>query len=212
MNASVNTTAAVAQDEQIKMAPIFTVPQTLTDNQIAVIWSRRSTDKNPVAAENRYRAVVLPASRLQLPDGACTSKFQSLLQSTIHQLAETKLQADLKDGMHLREVPEASLSLDAVLSFWAEEKQRQVIDASAISKWLAESATFASLNPAQQAVWKTQLPKIAAPSYAMIFNAEMAAVIVSKIADADLEHPAALFVCQRCNSVISKPATVAAAF
>ena len=182
-------------------------PVKVADTDRVVSWSRRSTEKTPVVAEMRYRAVIVPAASLKVPDDACRSKFASLLQSTIHDLADARFQAHIKDQMHATEMPAALLSLDNVLAFWAEEKQRATVDAAKIIEWLKASATFKTLSLAQQAGWLNRLPKIAAPSYKGLINKEQAAAIISKISEDDTEHAVCVFCMTRLNNILGEEST-----
>ena len=194
-------TADLLQEVQIVSTPATATPA----DSVTIAWSRRSTTANPVAATERYRAVTLHRAVLQLPDGATTSKFSSLLQETINKLAADKFQAWIADGRMMEtKMPQHILSLDNVLAFWAEEKQRATIDGDKIKAWLAECATVKALAPAAAAVWNRQLPKIASPGYRNVFTKEQAATIVSKIAAEDADHPIAVFIATRCNAIINE--------
>lgn len=203
-----NQSAAINLDDLMgdagKSIQIVSVaPATTPENHTTVSWIRRSTATNPVATEQRYRGVTIHSSLLQIPDGSTTSKFSTLLQNTIYDLAAAKFQDYIKERMHETTMPEAVLSLDSVLAFWAEEKQRQTVDAEKITAWLKGSETLAALPANAQTVWLTKLPKIAAPSYRNLFTKAQAAAIVSKIADSDLESPIAAFIANRCNVIIA---------
>lgn len=186
------------------LAVVTVAPAKLADNEHLISWTGRSTEKNPLDATNRFRGIVVHSATLAIPDGATTSKFSKLLQETIHKLADAKFSADIKDQMTASTVQAAAYSLDAVLAYWAEEKQRQVIDGAKIIDWLKQSATYQALDAAKQKVWLSIVPKMAAPSYSNIFTTAQAAAIVAKIADADTDHPIALFIATRCNNIINK--------
>lgn len=184
---------------------VSTPPTAVPAEGIVIAWSRRSTAANPVKQEERYRGVVVHRALLALPDGATTSKFAALLQSTIHELAQARFQAWVSDGRMLeREMPHSVLALDNVLAYWAEEKQRATIDADKIKAWLSAAPTYAALTEAAKAVWMRQLPKMASPGYRNVFTKEQAATIVSKLAAEDLDHPVGVFVATRCNAIINE--------
>lgn len=201
---STSTTDNTRTDTAETLQIISTPPLQVAETDMVVCWSRRSTEKNPVAAAERYRGVTIKRAVLAVPAEKCNSAFHALLQSTIHNLADAAFTAWVKDKMQETQAPTSLLTLNNVLAFWAEEKQRQVIDGEKIAEWLKTSATYASLNEQQKKGWLNKLPKIAAPSYAMAFAKEQAAAIVSKLHADDLEHPACVFVAMRCNNVISK--------
>lgn len=200
---SQTSTIASVQSATATIQIVSTPPMKLPDNTILISWSRRSTEANPVAASERYRAVCMPAHMLSLPDGCTTSKFQALLQATIVDLATTKFTAWVRDNMLATEMPAALLSLDAVLLYWSEERVRQQVTGQQIIDWLRTSATLRALAPATAAVWLTKVPKIAAPSYKMAFTKGQAAAIVSKLAESDLDSAVAQFIASRCNSILT---------
>lgn len=183
--------------------PILSVPPTVLDTAThqLVSWARRSTDKNPVPAHERFRGVVIP--RLLVPSDACTSKFSRLLQATIDSLADGAFTEWVRSRMSALAVPQHLLTLDAILAFWAEEKQRATIDSEKLTAWLKQSATFAALPKERASVWLVKVPKIAAPSYRQNFTKGQAAAIVGAIVDADLDAPEAIFILQRCNNVLT---------
>lgn len=200
MNAqnTIETTTAAAL--QVTSTP----PLKVADADMVVNWSRRSTTANPVDTANRYRGVTIPRAKLAIPAEKCSSQFYMLLQSTIHGLADACFQAYIKDRMQETTIPAHVLTLDNVLAYWAEEKQRQVVDADKIAAWLPTSETWKALNDTQRKAWANKLPKIAAPSYALAFTKENAAAIITKIAAEDMENPIALFIATRCTNIINK--------
>lgn len=172
-------------------------------NMILLESRRRSTTANPVPADQQYRAALLPESILQLPEGATSSKFAVLLQSELHRLAADKFAAVTKAQPMLREIEHASYSIDNVLAYWAEERQRQQITPENVETWLKQSATLAALPEQKRAAWLKLLPKIANKNAAAVITKDMAAVIVTKIADADQEHPTAVYIMRRCDKIMS---------
>ncbi len=197
MTTTTENTAVLAQVLSI-------APAKIEDNQHVISWSRRSTVQNPVKTEERYRGIVVHSAQLQLPDGCTTSKFAVLLQNTINDLADKKFAAWAKDNMMIREVDPAMFNLDAVIAFWAEEKQSAQVDATKITAWLTTSKTYLALAPEVQKVWLSKIPKIAAPGYANFFSKAQAATIVSKMHADDIDHTVAQFIATRCNNIITK--------
>lgn len=195
-----STTTETRATVQIVSVP----PVKVADDEQVIAWSRRSTDKTPVPAEQRYRGIVIKRAALAVPTDAASSKFHRVLQATINDLAEAMFVAWVKDNMHTLEYEVSRMTLDNVLTFWAEEKQRTAIDGDKIVEWLKESATLKVMPEAKKKVWLSKIPKIAAPSYKQTFTKEQAAAIVAQIAEADVEHPAAVFVLQRANNILSQ--------
>jgi len=197
--------ANVSRETEIKLTPVVTIaPAKLEDNTMMLAWSRRSTEANPVKTQDRYRGINVPVASLTLPDGATTSKFSALLQTTIFDLADKCFTAWVKDNMLVTEVDATRFNLDAVIRFWAEEKRSAQIDAAKVAEWLKTSKTYEALTEEVKKVWLVKIPKIAAPSYTTIFTKAQAATIVSKIHPDDIDHPVANFIATRCNTVITK--------
>lgn len=198
MTATLNETIS-ANNVQVVSTP----PAKVADFEHCIEWSRRSTDKNPVPEAQRYRAIVIPAAQLKVPDDACNSKFQRVLQSTIHELAQAFFVTKVKDDLMKTQLDGTMFTIDNVLAFWAEEKQRASVDGDKIKSWLPTSATWKDLSEAQRKVWLTEIPKLAAPSYQQVFSKAKAAVIVGRIKDDDLSNTIAAFILQRCNKILS---------
>lgn len=199
-----NDTQALLEGVQPAMLQVVsTPPLQVKETERVVAWSRRSTEKTPVKESERYRGTVVPANLLAIPDAACSSKFQRLLQATVYDLADAKFAEYTKERMMETEMPVGLLSLDSILSYWAEEKQRQLIDGEKIIAWLKQSKTFAALNDKQKVGWLREVPKIAAPGYKMQWQKKDAAAVVAKLHDEELEHPVAVFIATRCNNIMT---------
>jgi hypothetical protein len=200
-------TSTISELSAVETTQVVSVePTSVPEGMQLISWARRSTEKTPVKDTERFRGILVPVTNLRVPQDACISKFYKLLQQTVYELADAKFKAWVSDDrMHETQCPAALFNLDSVLAYWAEERQRQSIDGEKISLWLKESATFAALSAQAREVWKRQLPKMAAPAYRNIFNKGQCASIISKIADADLEHKVVAFIVTRCNAIISTP-------
>ena len=140
-----------------KVQIVSTPALKIADSERVIAWARRSTEKTPVAVEQRYRAVTIKADSLKIPLDTCSSKFYTLLQSTVHDLADVRFQAWVKDNMNEIEMESDILSLDSVLAFWAAEKQRMVVDGEQIKLWLLKSETYENLSESQKLVWARTL-------------------------------------------------------
>lgn len=200
MSQAVTTNGAAVASKQVYSTP----PVHLSDACMLVSWSRRSTKQNPIEASERYRGIVVDKAALAVAPDACSSKFQRLLQSTLHTLADGAFQAWATDNMAAVEYDGAAITVDSVLSFWADKKAKETIDAAAVLAWLESSETYKNLNDAQRAVWKVKVPKIAAPSYKGSFTTGEAAKIVARITEADAETATGLFIVQRLNNILGE--------
>jgi len=196
---TITANGAAIASTQVYSTPLVNV----AEGNTVIAWSRRSTTANPVKQEERYRAVVVSAASLAVPADACSSKFARLLQSTINGLAEGMFQNWAKDNIQAPQYDGAPITVDNVLMHWADQKQRETIDAAAVLAWLKASATWPTLETeARQKAWEAKLPKIAAPSYKGTFSAKEAAIMIARIQEADAESPVGLFVVQRLNIIL----------
>lgn len=191
---------------------VSTVPVETPAGRVLLEMRRRSTKENPVTRENAYRCTLVSDGLFAIDAGAVPSKFAAVLQATLTDLANERFADAMRDAPSALTFDSRLVRTDALLAYWAERKQSQRIDGAAISGWLAQSATLQTLPAAAATVWQQQLPKLAAPSYTMAFTKKQAAAIVARLADADLEHPVAIFVANRCNIILSRDESSAADF
>ena len=182
---------------------VSTPPAKVAEFEHVISWSRRSTDKTPVKESERYRGIVVPKSQLKVPDDAAVSKFHRLIQATIDDLADTMFRVWVAEHMASTECDSSRFTVDNVLAFWAEERQRQLVDGAQIVEFLTKSATFKKFDAAKKQVWLSKLPKIAAPSYKNTFTKEQAASVLAQFADDDLQHTVCAFIAQRCNNILT---------
>ena len=203
-----STSPPVADEVAASVAVVTVAPTTLADTDLCIDWSRRSTDKTPVIAANRFRGVVIPKSQLLVPHNACSSPFYALLQETILQLARDVFRTWVQDNMLATTMETARLSLDRVLAFWAEEIERTKMSAESIIDFLKESATLRDFTESKRKTWLHRIPKIAAPAYRGSIDQEDAAAIIAQLHDDDLQHPAAIYIVQRCNNILIGAAAV----
>lgn len=62
------------------MLQIVSVPPVqVKDTERVIAWSRRSTEKTPVPATERYRGTVVPTKMLELPEAACSSMVATIV-------------------------------------------------------------------------------------------------------------------------------------
>lgn len=202
MTATITTNGAAIASPQVFSTP----PVNVHENCMLVSWSRRSTKQNPIETADRYRGLVIDKAALTLAPDACASKFQRLLQSTVHTLADTMFQAWATENMAETQYNGAPVNIDNVLMHWAEKKAREVIDAATVLTWLESSETWGKLTQPQQAAWKIKLPKIAAPSYKGSFTTGEAVKIIARLgeSEADADTQIGLFILQRLNNILGE--------
>lgn len=197
-----NNTAAFATAGAAS-AQIQTVEAATPAGMFKLEWTRRSTDKNPVTTHERVRIAFVPEGLLLIDRGATASKYVELLQSTIHRLATDKFVETLKRDPQTRSVSFAAFTVDAVLAFWAEERESQRLTNAAIADWLKQSKTLAALPEAKRAIWLQRIPQFAAPLWQRIFTQTQAASIVAQLDESDMEHTIAQTIIQRCNIILN---------
>lgn len=184
-------------------AQVLTVPPiALAEGCTVLFWKRRSTKETPVAQENMYRGMVIEYDKIKVPDDACKSTFSRLLQATISSLAQEMFTAWAAENITAPIYTGAAINVNSVLSFYAEQKQREVIDAKQIAEWLPKSATWGTLSEKQKAVWLKLMPKIAAPAYRNVgISPTSAGTAILRFADEDAEHPVCCFLLQRLTNI-----------
>lgn len=213
MNAiDLNNASAFASASATADAAISTVPVATPAGSLLLEMRRRSTKETPVARENAYRCALIGEAITAIDAGSVPSRFSVLLQSTINDLAQARFAEFCKANPTALTVDQRLFRVDALLAYWAEEKQSQRITGASITEWLAQSATLRSVPAAAATVWTRELPKLAAPSYAGVFTKKQAASIVARLHDDDLEHPVCVFVATRCNIILNKEDSQAADF
>lgn len=217
---STTTTTDLSNTEAMEQATstmlqVYTAPTEVKPPMLAIEWKRRSTKQNPVSEQSRYRAIQIHESAIAVPKEQVSSKFYNLVQSTVHQLAEKMLAEELGET-DKREVSAGRYTLDGVLAYWAEEKRRQQINSAQITEWLKESKTYQGLTDNQKQAWLIVLPKMASPGYRNALDGDQqkrktkAAVILSRLHDDDLSHPACIFIVDRMQACMSdEPAQAA---
>lgn len=206
--AAINANAAQQlqsmQSTSSALVPIYTVPTATPPGMFALEKRARSTEKNPVEASQRYRVAFIPESLRLIDAGAMPSKFASLVQATIDGIAQERFAAMLaEDGMSLAAIDPKAFSVDALLMYWAEQRDRQRITKESLLSWLEGSATFASLSEKAKQLWRSRIPGILAPLYRNAFTVNEATNIVAKIADSDLSDPHAVMLANRLQIIIA---------
>jgi len=205
MSTATVTQAPTVNGKNAASAHVFTRPPVaLADGCHLVSWSRRSTKANPVAEAERYRGIIIEASAVTVPPDACGSKFLRLVQHTINGLADAMFTAWAKDNIHATSYDGASITTDSVLTYWAEQRQRETIDAAAITEWLKQSATLASFdNEKQRAAWLAIMPKLAAPGYRGALKPDQASTAILRIKEEDTDHAVCAFIMQRLTNIMT---------
>jgi len=194
-------------DNTITMLPVSTVePAEVPAGFILIAARQRSSKERTVEASQRFRGILVPEAAILPPMEACHSKFRSILVHQIQKLAEKKLAAAWKDG-DPKAVQAAAYTLDSVLAYFAEQKQRASVDGAAITAWLNAGTTLATLNEAQRKTWLAKLPKMASPGYKGILTAEQAATVAQRITDEDAAHPVGTFLMQRLAAIMEATST-----
>jgi len=205
MNATVSIAALSTNETSASaLVPIYTVPTPTPAGFYALEKRARSTEKNPVAAHDRYRVAFVPEQPLLIDAGGISSKFASLVQARIHEIAQERFAALLaEEGMSLQAIEPRMFTVDALLGYWAEERERSRITKESLLSWFAGSATAATLSEKSRQLWQARLPGILAPLYRNAFTVNEATQIVAKLADADMSDPHAVMLANRLQIIIA---------
>ena len=210
---NVNAAATVETTEQSsKLVPIYTVPTPTPAGMHALEYSRRSTDKNPVAQSERYRVAFIPEELRLVSAEGMASKFHALVQARIDELAKQRFEAMCKaEGPMLAAIDPRAFTVDSLLMYAAEERERSRITKESMLAWLTSSATFASLSDAGKKLWQARVPGILAPMFKNAFTRNEANSILAKLHNDDMSDPHCVLLANRL-SIIAEAASIEDSF
>ena len=187
---------------------VFTTEQEPKPGYVAISTTQRNSERKAVTADQRCRCVLVPEASIQPDAGTMPSKFLHLVSSMLCDIAADRLKQQWQENGDPREVSASLFTVDSLLVFAAERKQREAMTGEKVAAWLKESATLRTLNDAARATWLARLPKIAAPGFRGSFTAEQAATIAGKISEEDHASPVCSFVLGRLASIMEAASTV----
>lgn len=199
------TVAVPAEAATAALVPVYTVPTATPAGMHALEYSRRSTEKNPIPSEHRYRVAFIPEGLRAIDAGAIPSKFATLVQASIDAIAKDRFENQCKEAeMRLAAIDPRAFSVDALLAYWAEDRERSRITKESMLAWLQSSATFTSLqSDAVRRIWLQRIPGILAPMYKNAFTVGEATQIAAKLADADIADPHCVLLANRLQIIIA---------
>lgn len=148
----------------------------LADNQLQVVARWKDTDKRPIAAANRVRAVILPATIWTSNSDVTTitnGSFRLFLLDAIAELAKDYLSYIVEASNWQRtQVNEDAFSISSLLS-WQQEQAALSgrLNGEEISKWAKGSATVTAVATTHGAAigdaLAAQLVRLASPNHGL---------------------------------------------
>jgi hypothetical protein len=191
------------------------VADKLADNTLQVVARWKDTDKRPIAAANRVRAVVLPAT-IWTADLAtiADNSLRLFVLDAVGDLAKDYLSTIVEDSNWMRtQVPQESFTLAALLA-WNSERAALSgrLNGEEIKKWIAESVTIATVATKHGAeiakALGEQFVKLASPNHGL--TPEKAGKILANIWQADdANNNTGLRVQLRLDAISKKTADAA---
>lgn len=186
-----------------------------TQMQVVARW--KDTDKRPIAAANRVRAITLPVD-LWTGDASVSTVTNDVLRlfllDAVADLAKEYLSTIVEESKWLRtQVPQEHFSLSALLA-WQQERAALSgrLNGDEIKQWLKQSATIASIATKHGAEIAGALGdtfvKLASPNHGL--TPEKAAKILSNLWDAsDTDTNTGLRVQLRLTAISQKTESTA---
>lgn len=191
------------------------VADSIPEGKLQLVVRFKDTDKQPISAANRVRAIMLPANIWSDDDDVSKVKNNNLLSLFLHdaieELAKSYLSTIIRDSNWMRlEVPEEHFFLSSLLE-WQQEQSASTsrLNAEVIKAWVAGSYTIASIKEAHSEKHATalgeQFVKLAGPNHGL--TPEKAEKILSNLWDnRDTDDNTGMRVMLRLQAIKNKKA------
>lgn len=149
--------------------------ETIAADSMQLVCRWKDTDKRPISAANRVRAVVLPANIWGDATAAAgeNKQFALFISDALTDLAKQYLSTIVEESNWQRtQVPAESFTLAALLNWQTEQAAISGrLNSDEIKQWLSSSATIAAVSAAHgAAIAKAlgeQLAKLAGPNHGL---------------------------------------------
>ena len=186
--------------------------ETVDATQLQIIASWNSTEKRPIAAANKKRAIILPADIWNANLQPITNNsFRVFVTDAVEELAKNYLSAIVEESNWLRtQVPQEDFQLENLLA-WQNQKNEASsrLDAATIKSWAEQSATVSNARSVHgdkvAAALVDTFSKLAGPNHGLA--ADRATKILTKLWQAaDNNDPTGVRVQLRMQGIIDKAA------
>ena len=183
--------------------------ETVNATQLQVIASWKSTEKQPIAAANSKRAVLLPANIWSAQTANMENSFRVFVLDAIEELAKSYLSEIVKASNWMRtQVPQEDFQLENLLA-WQNQRAEMSgrLDADTIKSWAEKSATVTNARTVHgdkvAAALIDTFSKLAGPNHGLA--PDRATKILTKLWQAaDNNDPVGVRVQLRMQGIIDK--------
>ena len=183
--------------------------ETVGANEMQVIATWKDTDKQPISAANKKRAIILPANIWSAATANMENSFRVFVLDAIEELAKAYLAEIVKASNWLRtQVPQEDFQLENLLA-WQNQRAEMSgrLDADTIKAWAEQSATVVNARTVHgdkvAAALIDTFSKLAGPNHGLA--PDRATKILSKLWQAaDSNNPVGVRVQLRMQGIIDK--------
>lgn len=188
--------------------------ETIKPDELQIVATWKDTDKRPISAANKKRAVLLPANIWSASVQPLENSFRVFVLDAIEELAKSYLAAIVESSNWMRtQVPQEDFNLENLLAWQnqrAEASSR--LSADAIKAWAEQSATVLTAKTAHGEKVSNYLletfPKLAGPNHGLA--PDKARKILSKLWQAaDSNDPTGVRVQLRMQGILDRAAKIA---
>lgn len=117
--------------------------ETVGANELQIVCTFKDTEKRPISAANKKRAVILPANIWNDSTQNLQGSFKVFVLDAIEELAKSYLATIVEESNWLRaQVPLADFNLENLLAWQNQKNETSArLDAATIKAWAEKSAT-----------------------------------------------------------------------
>lgn len=185
--------------------------ETTKADELQIVASWKDTDKRPIAAANKKRAVILPANIWSAQTANMENSFRVFVLDAIEELAKSYLAAIVESSNWMRtQVPQEDFNLENLLA-WQNQRAEMSgrLSADAIKAWAEQSATVLNAKTVHGDKVASALvdtfSKLAGPNHGLA--PDRATKILSKLWQAaDSNDPVGVRIQLRMQGIIDKAA------
>ena len=185
--------------------------ETIGANELQIVCTFKDTEKRPIAAANKKRAVLLPANIWNDPTQNLQGSFNVFVLDAIEELAKSYLATIVEESNWMRtQVPQEDFQLENLLA-WQNQRAESSgrLSAETIKAWAEQSATVLTAKTVHGEKVATALvdtfAKLAGPNHGLA--PDRATKILTKLWQAsDSNDPTGVRVQLRMQGIIDKAA------
>jgi len=183
--------------------------ETIGANELQIVCTFKDTEKRPISAANKKRAVILPANIWNDPTQNLQGSFKVFVLDAIEELAKSYLATIVEESNWLRtQVPLEDFNLENLLAWQNQKNETSArLDAATIKTWAEKSATVTNARTVHgdkvAAALVDTFAKLAGPNHGLA--PDRATKILTKLWQAaDNNDPTGVRVQLRMQGIIDK--------